>query len=357
MSIAEQFNHRFSDRGGRYEAGYTDDPNGILARAREIMQQVIADLPITTTTQIYADLVASAKVSAVASSADGNAYIGMHIGTVLVLYDLFLRMMATDRVLPEIGNVAVENHEQIFGGKLYATYFDLPQYLEGSWPSPVSEHRKEAAATLTLMAVENGVYHEFGHIALGHLTKQINGTVLSYVEEEGGVTRLPPMIAQMLEWQADCWAVRETVKAITYNRGVRPSPSMRQSPKDQLFYRLFSLYCFLSVVAQTTLLPEDFESVWHPTPGMRQLYLIKPLYEAIEEFLSDEDTDEIKQVCMQVFPNAENAVATVTTTAVRTEHLEHLSQSAVYDHINRLEEIARSAISNGDTDTSALDEA
>lgn len=111
------------------------------------------------------------ELNACAFKHGDDGYIGINCGSVLVLHDLFLRMMANPTFMPEIGNAGGEKALEKLP-RLETNCLALPRTTElpyGLVTAPYDPVRTVYAAHLAQIALDFLFLHEYRHVEGGHL--------------------------------------------------------------------------------------------------------------------------------------------------------------------------------------------
>ncbi|MEQ1829798.1 MAG: hypothetical protein ABL921_27800 [Pirellula sp.] len=168
---------------------------------------------------IYFGVVDNMDFNARAISIDGKYVICVYVGAILVLHQLFARMLADQRVLPQIGNVSNEAREIAVLGSISPESLLQPAH-PGLVSSPLDFERRVFQRHLVDLAMHFLVCHEIAHIANGHLDfDRLNKSDPSYAIE-----------SQTIEMDADSSAVACGVLLIRHRLENNPNP-----PWDKLY--------------------------------------------------------------------------------------------------------------------------
>ena len=108
--MQSQFDKLFKKRGGRLDSiphPYTPMLDFALGIGRNTIEQIRhehPDLPFA-----YVDIIDNPTINACSDmNKNGNYFIGIHIGTLIVLQEAFFRMLASKNIFTDIGDTSKE---------------------------------------------------------------------------------------------------------------------------------------------------------------------------------------------------------------------------------------------------------
>lgn len=181
-------------------------------------------------------------IDSVAVTHDNKDYIGVSIGTPLVLLETFGRLLSDKSVFPKIGHPRLEISEPI-KGFVPRDAFGLDIEL----PRPQCKIRGWAANSLAFMALDFLISHEITHIEQGHLVLLDSLKLKPELNETNSITS-EKLTKQALELNADLHGATrvlrraygdylEIKKGIDCDRHLRKAmESMNLSPSDAVYF-------------------------------------------------------------------------------------------------------------------------
>jgi hypothetical protein len=173
-----------------------------------------------------------------------QGYIAVNTGLVLLVYDLFYRMLSHPEILPESGDATAESVRDPFHTE---GIFDDYNKLRASRPKmerladtlPRNSQRRKLADSLATLAIDFIIFHEIAHIRFGHCEFVDSSTRTFMIEElaaTNNTTAIDPMTVQFFEWHADGFASNAT-----YTTYVADSSQEIQGARRRIQTRGFSL--------------------------------------------------------------------------------------------------------------------
>lgn len=247
------------------------EPGGDLVRAFEARMRSLVELlssraPSTRKKPVYAYLCEDLRFGAFAAF-EKYHYVVVHLGTIPAFFDFFERMMATEKLWPELGDAECEANEPPESAskiKAHAAWSKLPKRQSRN---PV---RRALAGVLSADCFDFVVFHELAHIFLGHCEYLKQSSGMSRIDDIDGT--VPPksryLDLQALEVAADSTAFTWGLNVLSS----KPDPDIsigggvdealqywHRSPKDAFFHYLLSVFFVFrlfdeNVSSQTELL-------------------------------------------------------------------------------------------------------
>jgi len=178
---------------------------------------------------IYIDYIANGSLNAVASENEGLGYIGINWGDIIILGDLFCRMLSHPRVMKSIGNVAEEFLDPVFQDGVNLNGDDLQKRR---WPTgcpqenqiwaamPKDLIRLHSAEICRMIALDFLCLHELAHVGYGHIAYYKDKFAIPFLLEIDSSTHPPDlqMTRQALELNADAFAASVSLNSFLSNR-------------------------------------------------------------------------------------------------------------------------------------------
>ncbi len=177
---------------------------------------------------VYLDYVNNGLLNAAAAEKGGQAFVGINWGTVVILGDLFCRMLAHPEVLKRIGNPAAEVLDEAC---LYGITYDGNDLQKRRWgeagptgkqvwaATPKDPLRLHCSELLRLLALDYIFVHELAHIGYGH-TAYLAGKKCPLLLELNSPNQSADLqlTRQSLEMNADAFAISLSLNVFLGNR-------------------------------------------------------------------------------------------------------------------------------------------
>ncbi|BAR58817.1 hypothetical protein NK6_5659 [Bradyrhizobium diazoefficiens] len=234
----------FRNHGGPWNAAESAE----IANIEKAMEARIRRTQCANYQQVQSPIrfgfVNNGSFNAFATLCENTDIIGMNLGLLINLNNLFLAMMSHPEILPKVGNPGVEQPKLYDPTKaargIYAAAAETPLL------SPNDPVRKDYAQKLSWIGRSFILEHEFCHLFNGHVDWLQNHTKSALFDEIGAslIPGLSSLDRQTFEMDADCYGATHTTLAIFRNGGpskVLENPHM-SSPEDALYAVHFALY-------------------------------------------------------------------------------------------------------------------
>lgn len=248
--------------------------------------------------KIIYDFVNSEDFNAFAMKSTNEYIIGINEAVILILFNLFNRMLACNDVLVHIGDSSEEDYSKTVNDYYVSTKDLITKGYGGKYESiePKNKLRKYYAIHLTKLAMEFIFEHELSHILFGHVD-YLNAKygIRTYSEFNfKNVINADNLDIQTLEMDADCTALARCC-ALAKRRV--DNPNMVYS-EFQIFYKnlydSFSDIDFAICNVFRLFGDGDYQNVEpgkssHPDPQVRQFSLLSTYYSIIENWQLDID--------------------------------------------------------------------
>jgi hypothetical protein len=188
----------------------------------EIGRSMCEDSGIACKTPIEFVLIDSTSFVAEARQPGDKGYVMISWGTILLLGDLFYRILAHPHSFPNIGTPAAESIQPFHQLGVRYDYAEMAKARGHGigHVRPRDANRVTQAQLLTFRAFHFLVLHELAHIQMGHLSYLKSQGCLALISEFGATPSTPPsaqqnddttfLESQAMEMQADWWAAMNT---------------------------------------------------------------------------------------------------------------------------------------------------
>ncbi len=224
----------------------------------------------------------SAEFNAFAFPHDDQYFVGMPYGTVLILNDLYLRILASQTVLLQIGDPGSQPKPELLDSILTSAdglpiASDNPLGLNVGPTDPI---REAYAAYLIQIAFEFLFAHEYQHIEGGHLDWNLNRGRKMICEYWADELRAEEALdKQVLEIDADAAAVRWSLK-ITMDKSNdhwRVPPALTELltvAENRLRAWLFATGTLFRLMDEMGCRSNHFAQMSHPPALMRSYFCL-----------------------------------------------------------------------------------
>jgi hypothetical protein len=245
-----------------------------------------------------------------------HGFIYISFGVVLLIYDIFYRMLARPDILPNIGNAAAETAREPFcSDGIQSDYNALKDSratgnlsLADTWPRDPS--RKSLAEQLAGYALDFLVRHEFAHVIYGH-SEYAAKEGIPFIQIRSFSNTAPiGLTLQAIEMNADTFAAVNGFadglifqdKESVIRRGTLERGSGIIHPDDPPIQDFAFAICILFWMIDEQVDPSKLEELYHPPAPQRPSLAIS----MIAKLLSSTDNKALLERLISVWPNAGN---------------------------------------------------
>lgn len=226
-------------------------------------------------------------------------FIGINLGTIFIIEDLFFRMMSHPQILPSVGDVSKENAKKIFNAKIVNAEQLLiaKPYQEAIQPN--DQTRYFFAISLAKNAFLYIILHELGHLYSGHLhyVKNYSNNLMVVESNDIDYKKLSELDYQTLELDADSYSLNNCIKyllALGNNQNIIKNNfvSFFKTPYDITFNMCFSVQSIFTLYDINDYNPESFGQLKHPPIGIRQKHMALFLCQILEMIFGKQDIEK-----------------------------------------------------------------
>jgi hypothetical protein len=270
--------------GGLFDETWIGDESaGIFAGHRSVadayLRAVRRKAP-SSTLDVAFEFADATSFNAIAFEREGYQFIGVPCGTLLLLYHVFGRMLATHRILRDIGSPDAQPRYEpapalVFDSDDIADSPDRP-----STSGPTDPMRVAYAVFLVRIAFDFLIMHEYQHIEGGHL-RLPDGVDRAAILEVDSISRsdTDALTRQVLEMDADAAATRASFKItwLTGNDPWRFDPiltDLLREPERRLSAWAFATSVLFRLMDEAGGRPYALRHASHPPPLMRQYFTL-----------------------------------------------------------------------------------
>jgi hypothetical protein len=311
-SEQSKFNNIFANRGGIFDPSICDlaicpgfsklfEYSKMEFYSRlETMRMVNPKLP-----EVYLDYINNSELNAVATKVEGKYYIGVNMGAVLLLHDLFNRLLTSPLNFPHIGDSINEKAKKIYNPELTDFSTLLVACDTSDLQGAKDSQRRDYAVHLTALSINFLLFHEYGHIVnghvdlLGHLYKDF--TIAEFNNNSSGFNSI---MSQTMEMDADQFA-------FTFNLWFLDLFTQEPVKKvfNKLLYKdfvagitdlLFASYSMFRLFGHKNCAIEQLFKHTHPPVGIRQRFIFRTLDCLMKSRLGDTLDELISKTIVNV---------------------------------------------------------
>jgi len=302
--VQERFDRIFAKQNGYYDLDRLNGMPDERATFQEVLNVCEAGikqlLPIyKNPPNVYIAFVNDQALGATVIKDDGDYFIGLYMGSIIILHGIFGRMLCSPKVLPMLGDISQEETQKITNpfilsaDIIFDNILNYPEQLR----FPKDEQRRNAVLMLTNVAMQFLTLHELGHVIRGHYAYKLN---------KG---KLETIISQGLEFDADFYAMHNGMVIFrnTYFM-VELTPDQH---KRMMGLWLFAVSCLSRLCGLILHNSERLEEYSHPPAGMRLFMLLRNyerrLIKESEAFFGEKlSSENIKDLIKNCIKDVEN---------------------------------------------------
>lgn len=299
--MKEDFNECFKEQGGLLNTESTRT-NNIINYANDIINHVrsiYSNLP-----SIYFNLINNYVLNANASLYNGNYFIGLNIGTVNLLEELFVKINSASSYdltdYPKLNLVNTGN------GLVYNRFFGIDIL-------PLSEKGSNDSKEHFELVYRFVIYHEICHILRGHVAYLSSSYNLNIQEALTYESSDLISTLQTFEMDADSFATNRIINDFIENYIIIKNHDLTiyKDLKSFISNFAYSIYCFFRIFGFYTLEISKMKSKSHPSPSMRIAMIMSNISTILLE-KKIQNTDEILEESIKSIKKAEIDIGKIT---------------------------------------------
>jgi hypothetical protein len=266
------------------------------------------------------------QVNAIATKIDDVYIIGIFLGYIYVVNDLFFRMLSSPNVLRKFGDTTHETTRRIHNAEIsdsdilhLATYGDTRHY-------PINEARRLLAIILSTFCLNNLVLHEYAHINFGHvdylLNKQNQG---AYYEMSANNNNFPfSMFQQNCELQADAFAVNMSMNTLLSKKfsAVKVNEKISkylEDIEDRIFLWNFAAYAYKRIFGYRKYYYSELDQLSHPPPSFRQHLSMGLIRVIIKKNHSSIGSNNLEKILKESVLEVEHAFSDISEQSINMD--------------------------------------
>jgi len=295
------FNKLFASQGGYFNLTDLEDAVELKVMYEEFLDRCtkLVDkhlLRYVDPPKFHLAFLRSTELSAIVGKSGEDYYIGLNFGSILVMSNLFGRVLCSPNILPYIGEISLEENQKIKNPYI----FGLEALLDNShnYPDqrsyPIGIERQDWASTLVFYCIQFITLHELGHIMRGHLSYKLSKNEIPIQILAPGL--LQGLVSQGMELDADYYATfHGTREVISLLKSETMKHKGRQIVKveaeEMLKLWIFAIHSMNSLYDLVPIQATTLENKSHPPFGMRTFSILRIIMNALDgrgEFGGDE---------------------------------------------------------------------
>lgn len=274
---------------------------------------------------IYFEHIHNPNLNAFAAIGLKDEYlVGINTGTLIILYDLFHRILSYNNLLTQIGNPNKELYKEptlrnyYLDANLMIVCGDL-DYTDLKFLSPKDETRNLYADLLYEIAIDFLIAHEVNHISNGHLfyfKTKYSKRALS--ENSDNLSEAEISIKQVFEMDADTVSGSIIISnQIKRHLKTQTTPEMflqfYTNIKDVSFNYLYSILTLFRIMAESPFYGNlPINSYEHPFPRVRANYMISNFFGYVNKYFPEFSKQVPIDYLTEIFLEVERTYITIT---------------------------------------------
>jgi len=338
-SEQSKFHNIFSERGGVFDPSICDpaicpgfsklfEYSKIEFYCRlEIMRMVNPKLP-----EVYLDFINNSQLNAVATKVEDKYYIGVNMGAVLLLHDLFNRVLTSPLNFPHIGDSINEKAKKIYNPEITDFSTLLVACDTSDLQGAKDSQRRNYAVHLTTLSINFLLFHEYGHIVNGHidLLGRLNKD-FTIAELNNNSNGFNSIMSQTMEMDADQFAFTFSLWFLDlYTQD--PLKKLLTTPfykdfVDNIADLLFAAYSMFRLFGHKNCPIEQLFKHTHPPVGIRQRFIFRTL----DCLMKDRLGDTLDELISKTIVNVEKAFCNISESTLGMDAIKKAYESDLDD--------------------------
>lgn len=329
--LEADFDLFFKSQGGICREPFSSIPiiSETLNYARikiELLRKIEKGVP-----PIYVDFINDFSLNANAGRKETQYFIGINIGALLHTYSIFTRMLSCNTILKDVGDITSENTPQkVFDIQLKNADQGLSLFSRELIPrDPI---RKSTVHQLMNYVIDFLVYHEYAHIAYGHVDYKIANSTCAQ--------SITPFLQQSIEVWADGFAALASMefsfevdeKTEDISRLIKRE-SFNQNPQLRLW--LFAIYTYFRLFGhmnQRYSIPSNS----YPPPSCRANLVLDTMHAYINNDFDSTNPDGLTKWTIDAMMEVEKAFDEISEQGLDTRPLYYGFSEQVVEHSKEL---------------------
>ncbi|UBF26447.1 hypothetical protein K9N68_00035 [Kovacikia minuta CCNUW1] len=310
--------------------------------------QMVYDSPNRKFVPIHCDFIDNSKVNAVAFT-DNQDYIGINAGTVVILYDLFHRMLMHPGILRSVVPAPGYGGDVPYPPPFMPIVADLRLH-DIQLKTSSNPDRKAYADILTNMALDFLIDHEIAHLRNGHVDYLCHySNKAPFIMEAVGknLNEHLSLTYQTLEMDADSVALQYNFLAILdYSKSIRDKTKNLQSWEKPyirediaIFSLLYAIYFVFRIFNQQSWSIDELKTSSHPPTPLRYQMIFELVNKVANKHGYKNFTyrkNKLLRLNRIVLSEAENAIELLTGKRDNLRGIKNALHPKSYSHITAL---------------------
>ena len=267
------------------------------------------------------------------------------MGTIFILEDLFCRMMSHPAILPHIGNPDREQAKKIYNPRTSDAVKLLIAKPFEERIQPTDQARYAYALSLSKVAFQFIVLHEFSHLHFGHIhyVKIYSKDLLIVEDNNVDYKTLTELNYQTLEMDADANGLSQCLRYLLDLGAHRDfilskdfAPFFK-TPEDVIFKMSFAIQSVFSLYDSNDYQPELFNKFSHPPIGIRQAHKDHYLVQILELIYLGDNIEKLWEAVMEGSGKCMEAFNLISETKVSYKnYFNAMEQQFDKDHLDTI---------------------
>jgi len=269
--------------------------------------------------KIIIEFINNSEVNACVCKVQESYVIGIYLGFIYVVNDLFFRMLSSPNVLVKYGNASIEQVRKIKNAQITDSDILYLAKHNDKRNTPLDDVRSRIAIALSVFCFNHLVLHEYAHIALGHVDylAKINDQNIHF-ENQIQTSEVDYRFRHNCELEADAYATNLSLHTLFLEdytgSGVNDmiKPYLR-NVTDRVFLWNFAIYSQKRLFGYRKYQLRELKNLSHPPPSLRQHVTIGVLRSIIKVNSQDEMLKEnIEDIIRKSLLEVESAFAEIS---------------------------------------------
>ncbi len=296
-----------------------------ISRARAALASAAKNLPKLPA--VYADFVTNPAFNAFAFKYKDRYFIAFNDGLPILLATVIYRILADNRLFPQIGDPKAESGSL----PLFSQLSPNAALLFAANPGaivPRTPQRQIYAIHLCHLAFDFLTSHEIAHIANGHIDYRAAERGIPYVSETDWLPNTPEgnLESQAMELDADSTAARvlvTTVNSLFSSRAqmVPEIASLYQEPAGAVFDLAAAISIMFRLFGDSRMNGVDLSGRTHPPRRWRQVQILNMMGNYVDQFWDSSLVSPIQTAFTKAIADVEDAFELITGTGQKVEGL------------------------------------
>ncbi|WP_163401005.1 hypothetical protein [Flavobacterium fluviatile] len=289
------------------------------------------------------NIINDSRVNAKATLFENQYYIGINVGAIACISNLFNRMLSHPEILKQYGDSSKETPpEKIFDVQVID--FDvLKDYItEEKIVIPKDPQRASLARYLTQTCLKTILIHEYAHVKNGHLDYKKSLFSDNSYNEFTQINNLAEgnLMWQALEMDADCIAVNNLImeaEVLLNHREFIPKTfaEFYTDLENSIYLIYFANYCFYRIFGRLRFSLDNLNNYTHPPAPLRQMMMMATVLRFVEVNFP-ELQNKIPSMGLEVIEEVENGFNKISEQQIDPSGIMLATTLPATEHVNKI---------------------